>query len=73
MSEEEKQDLQRQLLSKVESVNELRERIAQIEDGMHRTLDIIQEKDDEMNRLKKQLAQMRQGEPGYVSFETINS
>ena len=52
----------------MQSINELRGRIAQIEDGMHKTLDIIQEKDEEMNRLKKQLAQMKQGEPGYVSF-----
>ena len=67
LSEDDKQELQQQLSDKVQAVNELRDRIAEIEDAMHGTLDIIQDKDREMNRLRRQLAQMPQGQPEYVS------
>ncbi len=68
MSETEKQELKRELWNRLQAVNDLRHRVAELEAAMGDTLDIIQDRDKEMERLREQ--QLDHKHPQYAEAAT---
>lgn len=57
--------MKRELWNRLQAVNDLRQRVAELEAAMGDTLDIIQDRDQEMERLRDQ--QPDRKHPEYVS------
>ena len=67
MAEEERHRLEGVLAERLRAVVGLKDRVAQLEEGMQATLDIIEAKDKEMAALRRQLAALEDGDPRQVS------
>ncbi|XP_071802361.1 uncharacterized protein [Asterias amurensis] len=72
LSETEKQEMKRELWNRLQAVNDLRQRVAELEAAMGDTLDIIQDRDQEMERLRERQPDRKHPEYAEAATEMAN-